>query len=122
MAENKPKKKKNRKVRYRKITFKLTDTQKKALDRVSARLKTTPNRLMKKAIREYLQRYKDALAAEDIVSINQLKLFDDAFFEDPDELDEPDDLEMDETSPDEDEDADEDDDEEDEAEEKDQEE
>lgn len=85
MAEKKPKKKKIRKVRYRKITFKLTDTQKKALDRVSARLKTTPNRLMKKAIREYLQRYKDALAAEDLVSINQLKLFDDAFFEDPDD-------------------------------------
>jgi len=75
-------KKKAKKVRYRKITFKITDSQKKLLDKVSLRLKTTPNRLMKKAIREYLIRYKDAIAADDVVTANQLKLFDDDIFED----------------------------------------
>jgi len=78
------KKKKTKKVRYRKITFKITDSQKKLLEKVSKQLKTTPNRLMKKAIREYLLRYKDTIAANDAVTANQLKLFDDDIFEDDD--------------------------------------
>lgn len=81
------KRKKTKKIRYRKVTFKITDSQKKVLDLVSARHKITPNRLIKKAIHEYLEKYADFIAAEAIITKNQLKLFDDEIFEEEETVD-----------------------------------
>ncbi len=73
----KKKKKAARKVRYRKVSFKLTEKQKKLVDRYCKARKTTPTKMMKAAIRDYLSRYSGTVANEDYISENQLKLFDD---------------------------------------------
>ncbi|HRY32336.1 MAG TPA: hypothetical protein P5531_05160 [Bacteroidales bacterium] len=73
----KKKKKTARKLKYRKVSFKLTEKQKKLVDRYCKARKTTPTKMMKAAIRDYLSRYSGTLADEDYISENQLKLFDD---------------------------------------------
>lgn len=73
MASNRRKKRKT--TRYRAITFKLTDRQKKSLEKNSRIRKTTPIKLIKRSIDHYL-----SLQAEekppDYVTPNQLELFD----------------------------------------------
>ncbi len=76
------KKKKSRKIKYRKVTFKLTDKQKKLIEKVCRAKKTTPTRLMKAAIREYLSHYARSASEEDYISENQLRLFDDDLLDD----------------------------------------
>jgi hypothetical protein len=73
---------KKKKVRFKKLTFKVTEKQKKLIDLVSKKQRTTPNKLIKKALKEYLFRYADMIANEEIISKNQLKLFDDDFDDD----------------------------------------
>ncbi len=75
--ETSAKRKKQKTIKYKKVTFKITDKQKKIIERVCKKQKITSNRLIKKAILEYLSRYANLNANEEIVSKNQLKLFDD---------------------------------------------
>ncbi|MCF8302784.1 MAG: hypothetical protein K9I94_05855 [Bacteroidales bacterium] len=66
---------KRRKVRYRKITFKLSTKEKSVIDRFCRTNGITPNKFYKTAIREYLQNNSEMKEADFILE-NQLKLFD----------------------------------------------
>jgi hypothetical protein len=68
--------KKRKKIRYRKIEFKISDQQKKLIDRHCRSRKITPVRMIKYAINDYLKKYASDLPEEVVVSKNQLKLFD----------------------------------------------
>jgi hypothetical protein len=50
-------KKKRKKIRYKVIKIKLTTRQKKSLDNFCKSRKTTPNKLIKKSIRHFLENY-----------------------------------------------------------------
>jgi hypothetical protein len=67
---------KRKKIRYRKVEFKITDQQKKLITRYCRKNRTSPVRLIKKALLEYLERHVADLPEEETVSKNQLKLFD----------------------------------------------
>lgn len=71
------KKKKIKKIKYRKVSFKLTDKQKKVIERFCKLKRTTPTRMMKAAIKDYLIRHAASLPEDDYISENQLRLFDD---------------------------------------------
>ena len=67
-----------KKNKYRKVVFKLSDKQKKVIDRYCDSHRTTPNKFYKTAIRTFLANFS-SLSPEDeyYISENQLKLFDD---------------------------------------------
>ena len=67
-----------KKNKYKKVSFKLSDKQKRVIDSYCDSHKITPNKFYKVAIREYLGNYAN-LSPEDeyYISENQLKLFDD---------------------------------------------
>ncbi len=69
-----PKKKKNKKIRYKKFTFALSDKECKQIVKYCKTHKTTPNKLFKNALREHL---KSHLAKQNNIqySENQLNLF-----------------------------------------------
>lgn len=73
----KKKKKKVKKIKYRKVSFKLTENQKKVIERYCKLKKTSPTRMMKSAIKDFLVRNAASLPDDDYISENQLKLFDD---------------------------------------------
>jgi hypothetical protein len=68
----------SKKIRYRKVEFKVTDRQKQLIERYCSAEKTTPVRLMKKSIMEYMDKHAYLLPSEDAsyISKNQLNLFD----------------------------------------------
>ena len=68
-------KKKRKKVKFKAITFKLSPRQKRSLINYCEARKTTPNKLIKKAIRRYIQFYASDVPAEYFVTENQLDLF-----------------------------------------------
>ncbi|MCK9616281.1 MAG: hypothetical protein M0R21_00420 [Lentimicrobiaceae bacterium] len=70
-------KKKSKKVKFKKIIFKLSEKQKKVIDKYCKLHKTTPNKFYKKALMQYLLNYA-SLSPDDeyYISENQLKLFD----------------------------------------------
>ncbi len=68
-------KKKRKPIRFREVTFKLTDYQKKALDRFCKTQKLTPVRFMKALINSHVARYKDEARPPSYVTENQLELF-----------------------------------------------
>ena len=70
--------KKRKKIRYRKMNLKITEKQKKQMLRFCRAKRTTPVRLIKKALLEYMERYGADIPEEVVVSKNQLKLFDPA--------------------------------------------
>ncbi|HNX07685.1 MAG TPA: hypothetical protein PKL96_08885 [Bacteroidales bacterium] len=70
------KKKKKRKIKYKKFEFKLSEKQKKIIDKFCHAKKVSPNKMMKTAIRDYISKFADSLPEEDYISENQLKLFD----------------------------------------------
>jgi hypothetical protein len=73
-----PKKaKKNRKkVKFKTITIKVTARQKKSLMNYSKSRHTTPNKLIKKAIRPLLENYSDlVVTVNKQEKLNQLELF-----------------------------------------------
>jgi hypothetical protein len=70
------KKKKVKKIRYKKINFKLSEKQKAIIDRYCKVHKTTANKLFKKAIKEYLLRNANLEEDSYYISENQLQLFD----------------------------------------------
>jgi hypothetical protein len=70
------KKKKNKKpIRYKTITLKITAQQKKSLVNFSKSRRTTPNKVIKRAIRPFLQNYADLEFNHNQEKVNQLKLF-----------------------------------------------
>lgn len=72
-----PKAKKRRKpIRYKKLTITLTARQKRSLERFAKSRKTTPTKLIKKAIRPLLENYSDLEVKMNSEKINQLQLFD----------------------------------------------
>ena len=72
------KSRKQKKIKYKKITFKLSAKQKRIIDRCCQLEKTTPNKFIKSAINDYVMKYADRIAEQDanVVSENQLALFD----------------------------------------------
>jgi hypothetical protein len=70
------KKKKVRKVKYRKVSFKLSEKQKLLIDRYCKVHKTSDNKMIKKAIKEFLARHVSEPENEYYISENQLRLFD----------------------------------------------
>jgi len=63
-------------VRYKVITIKVTSRQKKSLMNVSRSRRTTPNKLIKKAIRPLLENYSDlTVVVNKQEKLNQLQLF-----------------------------------------------
>jgi len=71
-----PKAKKQRKpIRYKTLTITLTARQKRSLERFARSRKTTPLKLIKKAIRPLLENYADLEVNHVNEKVNQLKLF-----------------------------------------------
>jgi hypothetical protein len=68
--------KRRKKVRYHTIKLKLTTSQRKSLLNYCEARKTTPNRLIKKMIRRFIEKYADKVPEELYVTENQLQLFD----------------------------------------------
>ena len=68
-------KKKRKPVRYRTVTLKLSARQKRFLDRFARSRRTTPNKLIKKAIRPLLENYADLEVRITSQKVNQLQLF-----------------------------------------------
>ena len=67
--------KKKKKIRYKSVTIKLTTRQKRSLERFALSRRTTPNKIIKKAIRPLLENYADLEVTMSNEKINQLQLF-----------------------------------------------
>lgn len=75
MARKKAKKAR-KPIKFKTITIKVTTRQKKSLMNYSKSRRTTPNKLIKKAIRPLLQNYADLeVTTNNHVKVNQLELF-----------------------------------------------
>ena len=66
---------KRKKVRYTKITLKLTVRQKRSLLNYCEARQTTPNKLIKKSIRRFTNGFDRSVPEEYYVTGNQLDLF-----------------------------------------------
>lgn len=71
----KKQKKKRKTLRYKTISLKVTARQKRSLMRFCKARKTTPNKVIKKAIRPLLQNYSDLEVTLHQEKVNQLRLF-----------------------------------------------
>jgi len=69
-------KKKKRKIRYKKFEFKLSEKQKRIIDKFCHAKKISPNKMIKSAIKDYISKFAGSLPEEDYISENQLQLFD----------------------------------------------
>jgi hypothetical protein len=76
VANKKDLKPKKKKIKYKKISFKVSIAQKNALDTMCKRQKTTPIRFLKSVINKQTARYKANPAPISYVTENQLQLFD----------------------------------------------
>jgi hypothetical protein len=68
-------KKRPKKRKYKTITFKLTERQKKSLDKYSKARNTTPLKLIKRSIETFTSLQDDAPLPQELTSKNQLDLF-----------------------------------------------
>ncbi len=68
-------KKKRKKIRYTKITLKLTMRQKRSLMNYCRARQTTPNKLIKKSIKRYINGFDKSVPEEYYATENQLDLF-----------------------------------------------
>lgn len=75
MARKKIKKKK-RPIKYKTISLKITGRQKRSLNNYCKAHRTTPNKLIKKVLKPYLQNYSDLVVNVNSAKANQLALFD----------------------------------------------
>lgn len=64
-----------KKVKYKTITFKVTARQKKSLQNYARSRHTTPNKIIKKALKPLLENYVGLVVNQQQVSANQLQLF-----------------------------------------------
>jgi hypothetical protein len=67
---------KRKKTKYKKITIKLSARQKKSLENYCSARKTTPNKLIKKSIKRFINGFDRSVPGEYYVSEKQLDLFD----------------------------------------------
>jgi hypothetical protein len=74
MPEVKKRKKRRKKVRYKEVTLKLTKNQERSLVSYCEARRTTPNKLIKKMIRRFLN-YSKGVPEESFATANQLDLF-----------------------------------------------
>jgi hypothetical protein len=75
MPGKKKRKKARKPLRYKTITLKITEKQKKSLVNFSKSRRTTPNKVIKKAIMPLLQNYADLEFNHEPERVKQLKLF-----------------------------------------------
>ncbi len=68
-------KKKRKKIRYSKLSIKLSSKQKKSLLNYCKARKTTPTKLIKKSIKRYINGFDRSVPDEYFVTENQLELF-----------------------------------------------
>jgi hypothetical protein len=68
--------KKKKKVKFKKIEFKITAQQKEALEKICKRQHTTPVKFLKTQVRKQVSRYLANTEAPSYVTENQLQLFD----------------------------------------------
>jgi hypothetical protein len=73
---SKTRKAKAKKPKFKKITFKITDSQKRALEYFCKKQQTTPVRFLKSVIRKQTARYKSGPLPVNYATPNQLLLFD----------------------------------------------
>jgi len=66
--------------RFKGYTFKLTYKQKDRLERCARLLGITPNRLIRNALNQYLNRYQGMIESDAQVAENQLQLFNKAAY------------------------------------------
>jgi hypothetical protein len=71
------KKKRKKKIKYKKIVFKLSAKQKKSLENYCKARKTTPNKLIKKSISRYINGFDKSVPEEYYKTERQLDLFGD---------------------------------------------
>ena len=69
------KKKKRKKIKYRKITLKLSDKQFRSLSNYANARKTTKTKLVKKMIRPFLKGYDAKFPVDIDTTPNQLDMF-----------------------------------------------
>lgn len=69
-------KRRRKKTRYVTVSFKLPTRQKKSLANYCKARQTTPNKLIKKSIRRYINGFEKSVPPEFYVTENQLDLFD----------------------------------------------
>jgi hypothetical protein len=69
------KKKKRKPVRFKTIKIKVSAKQKRSLENFCKARKTTPNKIIKKAIRPLLENYADLVPVKNTEKIKQLQLF-----------------------------------------------
>lgn len=67
--------KKRKKVKYRKLTLKFSSRQMQSLENYCKARKTTPNKLIKKSIKFYLNNFDNDIPDKYLVTENQLDLF-----------------------------------------------
>jgi hypothetical protein len=75
MPETKTRKKRRKKVRYKEVSLKLSKNQQRSLVNYCTARKTTPNKLIKKMIRRFLNFNSKEVPAESFATANQLDLF-----------------------------------------------
>jgi len=69
------KKKKKKTVKYKQVTITVSSRQKKSLINYCKSRKSTPNKIIKKAIRPLLENYHDLEVNHTSSRVNQLQLF-----------------------------------------------
>jgi hypothetical protein len=75
MAEAKKKKPKRKKIRYYKYEIKISKQEKEKIEIICRKTKSTPNKLLKEALREYMKKYADLKRPEPVMK-NQMNIFD----------------------------------------------
>jgi len=75
MAIAKTNKKKRKKIKYFKFELKLSKPEKENIELFCLVKKTTPNKLIKNAIRDYMKRFGN-LKRPEVVEKNQMNIFD----------------------------------------------
>lgn len=68
-------KKRRKSIRYKSLTIKFTARQKRSLERFAKSKRTTPLKIIKKAIRPLLENYTELEVTSNNSKVNQLQLF-----------------------------------------------
>jgi hypothetical protein len=76
MAIVKKKKTKRKKVKYYKFELRLSKPEKDKIEFFCTLKKTTANKLIKSALREYLKRYISNYKQPEVIEKNQMNIFD----------------------------------------------
>lgn len=75
MADTKKKKPKRKKIRYYKYEIKISKQEKEKIEIICRKTKSTPNKLLKEALRDFMKKYGDIKRPEPVMK-NQMNIFD----------------------------------------------